>query len=628
MTQYCASLEKAKTALLILKYERKTELRKRKQQPKKKKNCVWKKKVKPMAEEKKTGETGNSNGTIGLTADQLAKEFKEHSVAEFFKKNKQMLGLTGKIRTLTTIVHEYLSNSLDACEEAKVLPEIEVKISELGEEYYEVMVKDNGPGLTEQTIGKALAQLLAGTKFHRLMQSRGQQGIGASGVTLLSLMTTGKQIQVITGNNKKTLMAELTIDPKKNEPKIIKMEEIKKEFKGTAIKAKFKEVKYQRSDQGAFEYIRRTAIANPHATITFTEPDGTKTVFSRTSKAIPERSIEVKPHPKGATVDEILTMAKATDARKVSSFLKNDFDRMGDKAIEEITKQVHFDMNKDPKKLEWGEAEEIVKAIKGIQFIAPRTDALRPIGQERIEASLKEIVQPEFLSVVERKPQVYSEGFAFQVEVAVAFGGNAGRGNGETIENSDGTKTEIKKVEIMRFANRVPLLFDGGGCALTKAVQSIDWKRYGIKDMDSAPLTVFVHILSVHIPYTGAGKQAVSDDESIMEELRLAIMDTGRRIYQFVAGKRREAEKQAKKKIFMKYATEVALALNVLTEKPVKTIEAKLHEIVLKRLKLEEKKEKQLEEEMSDAELEKERKKEAKETKKKKKKGSFAEGDE
>ena len=565
-----------------------------------------------MAEQK-------NNDNEPIDAESLAKEFKDHSVAEFFKKNKQMLGLTGKIRTLTTIVHEYTTNALDACEEAKILPEIEVKISELGEEHYEVMVKDNGPGLTEQTVGKAFAQMLSGTKFHRLMQSRGQQGIGASGCTMLALMTTGKQIQVITGSGKKTLMVELTIDPKKNEPKIIKIEEIKKEFRGTAVKAQFKGIKYQKSDQGAFEYLRRTAIANPHAKIIFIEPDGTKTVFERTSKVIPPRSIEVKPHPKGVTVDEILTMAKSSEARKVSSFLKNDFDRMGDKAIEDISKHITFDLNKDPKRLEWHEAEETVKAIKSIQFIAPRTDSLRPIGKERVEAALKEIVQPEFLSVVERKPQVHSGGYAFQVEAAVAFGGNAGRSSGEVIENSDGTKSEVRRVEIMRFANRVPLLFDGGGCALTKAVQSIEWKRYGIRDMDNAPLTVFAHILSVHIPYTGAGKQAVTDEEAIMEELRLAIMDTGRRIYHLVAGKRREAEKQAKRKLFMKYATEVAIALNVLTGKGAKLIEEKLHDIVLKRLKLDEKKEKELEEEMNDEQLEKEAKKAAKEKKKEKK---------
>ena len=122
-------------------------------------------------------------------AEQLAKEFKEHSVAEFFKKNKQMLGLYGKVRTLTTVIHEYVTNSLDACEEANILPEIEVEIEELGTEYYEITAKDNGPGLTKETVGKALGQLLAGKKFHRMIQRRGQQGIGSAGCTMLSQST-------------------------------------------------------------------------------------------------------------------------------------------------------------------------------------------------------------------------------------------------------------------------------------------------------------------------------------------------------------------------------------------------------------------------------------------------------
>ncbi len=555
--------------------------------------------------EKKVLDEENGNGK-GLTAEELAKEFQEHSVAEFFKKNKQMLGLSGKIRTMTTIIHEYVSNSMDACEEAKILPDLEIKIIELGEEYYEIIVNDNGPGLTKDTIGKALGQLLAGTKFHRMVQQRGQQGIGAAGCTMLSLMTTGKPIQVISGTSKgEPFSAELTIDPKTNSPKIIKTEDLKKDFKGVAIKAKFKDIKYQKSEQGPLEYLRRTAIANPHAKIIFVDPLGEKTVFNRTSNTIPERPLEAQPHPKGVTVDELLEMAKSTQSKKISSFLKTDFDRMGDKAIEEIEKAISFDLNMAPAKMTWEQAEEIIKAFKGMQFIAPRLDVLRPIGEERIIDSLKSIVQPEFLSVVSRKPTVYRGGFAFQVESAVAFGGNAGRMTDEKSEEGE----SVRKMEIMRFANRVPLLFDGGGCALTKAVQSIEWKRYGIKDLDNAPLTVFIHMLSVHIPYTGAGKQAISDEEAIMEELRLALMDAGRKIYRYIAGRRRDAEKLEKKKLFLKYATEIAIGLHDLTGKDVKEIEKKLHDIVLKKLKLEEQKEDDLAEELSEEELEKESKK-------------------
>lgn len=518
---------------------------------------------------------------IQITGEDLAKEFKEHSVAEFFKKNKQMLGLVGKIRTLTTIVHEYVSNSLDACEEAKILPDIDVQIDELGNEYYEITVKDNGPGLTKETVGKAFGQLLAGTKFHRMIQMRGQQGIGCSGCTMLSTMTTGKPAHIITGTGKtKPIAVELTIDPKKNEPKIISMEELKKDFKGTVVKAKFKEVKYVNSDQSPLEYLRRTAMANPHAKIKFVDPEKKVYVFERSSKEIPRKPIEVKPHPKGATVDEIVTMAKYTDARKVSTFLKTSFDRMGDKSVDDLSKKVSFDLNKDPKTLAWEEAEEIVKAIKEMDFIAPRTDGLIPIDEQRIEKSLQSILEPEFISVLTRKPAVYSGGFPFQIEVAVAYGGKSGKENPEVPGQ--------KRIEIMRFANRVPMLFDAGGCAITKAVQSVEWKRYGIKDLDNAPLSVFVNMISVHIPYTSAGKQAVAEEDEILEEIRLALMDVGRRTSKYISGKRKEYEKHMKRELFLKYIPEVAEALAGVTKDDSKGLEKQLEKLVLDKLKLEE----------------------------------------
>ncbi len=565
-------------------------------------------------------EEGITPAEHAATAEELEKDFKEHSVAEFFKKNRQMLGLYGKVRTLTTVIHEYVTNSLDACEEARILPLIKIKIQELEPEYYEVTAEDNGPGLTEKTVGKALGQLLAGTKFHRLVQQRGQQGIGAAGATMLAQVTTGKPVKVITGTGKgKAISLEMTIDPKKNEPKISNLREINRDFRGLAIEAKFKDVLYRESEQGALEYLRRTAIANPHAEIHFTDPGGNKTIFKRSLNEIPKPPAEVKPHPKGATVDELLTLAKETDARKVNSFLKTAFERMGDKAVREIAKKVSFDLNTDPRKLGWNDAEEIVKCFKGMAFIAPRTDALRPIGEERIRKSLESIVQPEYSNVITRKPQVYKGGFPFQVEVAIAYGGNAGRAYSNGAKNAEGV--EERKIEIMRFANRSPLLFDGGGCAITKAVQSIDWKRYGIKDVDSAPLTVLVNFISVHIPYTSAGKQAIADEDEVMEELRLSLMDSGRKTARYIIGKLREIEKQAKKKLYMKYAVEVAYAVSELTKKPKKEIEKRLLNTVLKRLKLEEKEDEKMNkksDEEVEKEIEKKHKKEEKAGEKKK----------
>lgn len=521
-----------------------------------------------------------------VSAEQIAKEFKEHSVADFFRKNKQMLGLVGKIRTLTTIVHEFCTNSIDACEEAGILPDIEVKISELGNEYYEIMVQDNGPGLTKETVGKALGQLLAGTKFHRMIQSRGQQGIGAAGCTMLSQMTTGKPTQVITGTARgKPISLEITIDTKANRPKIENMQEISRNFKGTAVKAKFKEVKYQESEQGALEYLRRTAIANPHARIKFQAPNGEIIIFERTLKSIPRKPSEVRPHPKGVTVDELLNLSRTTDSRKVSSFLKTSFDRMGDKSISEIGKMVSFDLNKDPKKLEWNDAEEIINAFRKLNFVAPRLDGLIPIGEDRIKKSMQSIVKPDFLTVITRKPQVYAGGFGFQIEAAIAYGGNAGRATGTC--NTEGVIE--RKIEIMRFANRAPLLFDGGGCAITKAVNSIDWKRYGVKDMETAPITIFVNMISTHIPYTSAGKQAIASEDAVLEELRLALMDTGRRTSQFINYQRREKEKQVKREMFFKYIPEIAQALGVMTRTSQDLLKKKLEKLVTEKLRIEEK---------------------------------------
>ena len=271
------------------------------------------------------------------------------------------------------------------------------------------------------------------------------------------------------------------------------------------------------------------------------------TIFERSAKEIPHKPIEIKPHPKGVIVDDVASLSKQTQAKKVSSFLKTEFDRMGDKSIDDISKGVSFDMNKDPKQLNWEESEEIIKMFKKISFIAPRTDGLQPIGEERIRRSLEKIVAPEYLSVITRKPQVYSGGFPFQVEVSVAYGGNAGRMTNETVQvvtEGEGDEPQVRKIEIMRFANRAPLLFDSGGCAITKAVQTIDWKRYGIKDFENSPITIFVNLISVHIPYTSAGKQAISDEDEIMEELRLALMDAGRKTGMFIAGKRKEQEKK------------------------------------------------------------------------------------
>lgn len=547
-----------------------------------------------MSEEKTTKiiKDENKDATTQIDAAELFTEFKEHSVADFFKKNKQMLGLSGKQRSLTTIIHELVTNSLDACEEAGILPEIEVKLAELGTEYYEISVKDNGPGIPEDKVASALGKLLAGTKFHRLVQTRGQQGIGVSGIILLSQMTTGKPTKVISGTSKgKTISLEISIDSKTNSPKVVNKHYLENKYRGLAIKCKFKEIIYKKGQNSVDEYLRRTAIANPHLTLSFEDPSGEITKYTRTINKLPRIPKAVKPHPRGVSVDELLSYARHASARKVNSFLSTNFDRVGQTSIDNIQKLVHFDLNKDPRALSWEEAEDLVKAIKETKFIAPSTDNLVPIGEDQIKKSLKSIVSPEFLSVVTRKPGVYQGGYAFQVEAGVAYGGGAGRlvSVEKTVEKGVTKTEEVRYSEIIRYANKAPLLFDAGGCAITKTVESVDWKRYGVNNFDTSPVTVFVNLISVHIPYTSAGKSAVSDDNDIVNEIKLALMDVARRVGTYIIEKKREAEKKEKKKVFAKYAPYVVDALVHTTGEKNKDLLLKnLNNMVLEKLKMEE----------------------------------------
>ncbi|HEX54698.1 MAG: DNA topoisomerase VI subunit B [Candidatus Altiarchaeales archaeon] len=508
-------------------------------------------------------------------ADELFKEFKETSITEFFRKNRAHLGYSGKLRSLTTVIHEIVTNSLDACEEAGILPEIYVEINSLGNEHYRVFASDNGPGIPIRHISDVFGKMLAGTKFHRNIQLRGQQGIGVAGVTMFSQITTGKPIKIRTSTgNGKVYEVKLMIDIAKNRADIISKNEYEQYWRGTEIEVELKNVKFNLSDKGPFEYIRRTAIANPHARITFVDPEGRKTVFERSSDKIPKPPIAIKPHPKGIEVDDLLQMAKASNARKVSSFLTSTFARMSNAKVKEIQEYVSFDLNKNPRRLTWSECEEIVNAIRNIKFLAPSTEGLEPIGEKQIRSAVLNILDPEFESVLTRPPRVHSGGTPFIIEAAIAYGGHAGRNSKEGV-----------RAEVMRFANRAPLLFDAGGCAITKAINSIDWKRYGLKDIENSPITIFVNIVSTYVPYTSAGKQSIAEEKEILKEIRMALMDLGRKFQVYHSRKRRAMEREAKRQILMKYSTELAAGLAKLTGEDENKILRDLQELIEEKIR-------------------------------------------
>ena len=500
--------------------------------------------------------------------DKIFQQFKEHSVAEFFKKNQQMLGFTGKVRSLTTVVHEFVTNAIDACEEAGTLPDIFVGLEELGEEHYKLTVEDNGPGIPKTHVGKALGQMLAGTKFHRYVQQRGQQGIGGSGCVMFSYLTTGKPTRATSYYNGTSYELEVLIDFKTNKPLLNMLKEEPTERHGLTVVSEYKGVKHEQSNKGIFEYLRRTALVNPHAQITFMDPASGRIVLPRSSEKIPPKPFEIKPHPLGISAHDLLeTSHHYPDYRKLAALLQNAFSRVSAAKISElraIVTDVDFDMN--PKNLTWDEAEKIVKAFGAVKWIAPATDSLVPIGQEQIEASFKNIFSPELVVVTQRSPKVYKGGIPFVVEAGIAYGG--------------GIASAGKQGEIMRFANKVPLLFDTSGCALTETIKAIDWKRYSLKNFDEEPIAVLVNLASVHIPYTGAGKQAIANEEDIENEIRYAVMEAARSIQRYLSGKRKAHEIANKKKVIERYVQQLSSDLADLSGEKRDGIVKKLGKII------------------------------------------------
>jgi len=490
------------------------------------------------------------------TAEDLAKGQRDISVAEFFEKNRHLLGFDNPRKSLLTTIKEAVDNALDACEEAKILPEISVEIIEMAENRYRIIVEDNGPGIVKEQIPKIFAKLLYGSKFHRLRQSRGQQGIGISAAVMFAQLTTGRPTKITskTAQNKPAHYMELHLNTQTNSPEVM-VDEIKpwdiKEH-GTRIEMDL-EAAYIKGDQSVDQYLKETAIVNPHATIIYTNPKAEQFIYARATDSLPKEPLEIKPHPYGLELGILMKMLKNTEARTLNSFLLNDLSRIGPGTAKEICEMALIDPKKRPEEMSMQDAEKLIKAMKETKIMAPTTDCLSPIGEDLLEKSLKKEINAEFYVAVTRSICVY-RGNPFQIEVGLAYGGN---------------QSKEDAVQILRFANRVPLLYQQGACAVTKAIVTTNWKAYGLQQSNGSiptgPLTILVHMCSVWVPFTSESKEALAHYPEIIGEIKLAVQEAGRRLQLYVAKKHRVQNQLERANLFERYMPEVADALSRLT---------------------------------------------------------------
>ncbi|WP_370573420.1 DNA topoisomerase VI subunit B [Methanomethylovorans sp.] len=496
-------------------------------------------------------------------AEELAKNQKSISVAEFFEKNRQILGFDSAPRSLITTIKEAVDNSLDACEEAEILPDILVQVERSDKDSVVIIVEDNGPGIVKEQIPKVFAKLLYGSRFHALKQSRGQQGIGISASVLYSQLTSGHPARIISkiGPGKPAHYYELMINTSTNEPEILKEEVLDWDrHHGTRIELEMEASYVKGRRQSVNEYLRATAIVNPHARIKLIEPDKNEILFERATDKIPVAAKEILPHPHGIELGTLMKMLRYTERQKLTPFLRYSFSKIGHFTAEEICKASGLDGEIDPHEINRDQARKLLDAFGKVKIMAPPTDCLSPIGESLIYKGLEKEFNVDFIATTSRTPSVYS-GNPFLVEVGLAYGGD--------LQKED-------RVDILRFANRVPLLYQQGGCVTTHAIESIKWKQYGLNQpgggLPTGPVAILVHVASTNVPFTSESKDAIAEIPEIKAEIELAVKEVGRKLNMYMNRQETLKKRREKEIIITKVLPKMAKKLAETLDKDVPDI--------------------------------------------------------
>jgi DNA topoisomerase-6 subunit B len=514
-------------------------------------------KAPPKATRKTAAKAGSRRkGSGPASAESIAQKQRDISVSEFFAKNRHLLGFDNPAKALLTTVKELVDNALDAADEAHIPADVEVRIDELSEDRFRVRCTDNGPGIVSRNVPSVFGKLLFGSKFHRLKMSRGQQGIGVSAAGMYGLLTTGHPVRVIsrTAKNKPARLFEIAIDTQKNQPAVRREEDTDWDMDhGTQVEIEL-EASYRKGQHSVDNYIRQISIANPHTEITYLAPDRRSDadihVFERVTNELPPETAEIKPHPYGVELGVLMQWLRESKLRNLQGFLSAEFSRVSSRLAGEICDTAKLSRRKKPSTLNRAGAEALHKAIQKTKIMAPPTDCIAPIGEELLERALQAIHPCEFSTSVTRRPMVY-RGNPFLVEVGIAYGSAELSGEDAAL--------------MYRYANRVPLQYQQGACAITRAITSTDWKKYGLQQpRGSAPLgpmIILVHIASVWVPFTSESKEAIAHYPEIVKEIRLGLQDCGRRLGSHLRRRRRDADEAKKRGYIQKYIPHLAQAL-------------------------------------------------------------------
>lgn len=469
------------------------------------------------------------------------------STAEYFAKNLQQVGFSSPLKAVLTTLKEAVDNSLDACEQTGILPELEIEVSKVGNgstkntDLIKVVVEDNGPGIDSDDLAKVFGEYLASSKFGKGQCSRGQQGIGISAATTWAQMTNAKGVQVISKTKamRKAISAQVDVDIKTNTGIVKNKETIdwKNKVSGTRVEFLMDGRIQLNGDGGLQTYVDGTALLNPHASMKFKLGDADWLKTDRVSQEMPEIPEATLPHPHTFKLGEFITHATLYGKVTLSKFLKTAFSRISDQSITDFVKAglPKNLLEKPITSLSEEDFKKVFQAVQSTQLMSPSTKSVLTIGEDALSKSIKRLGEVDFFSVVTRKPTI-CDFKPVVVEVALARFINRGE---------EGTP-----VQLLRFANRVPLQFDKSGCAITWAIESVNWKSYGLaqpkESLPQGPYVFAVSVVSPFIKFKNASKETIDASEELVEEIRRALMQAGQKLSRHIKHEMKEADLERK----------------------------------------------------------------------------------
>jgi DNA topoisomerase VI B subunit len=441
--------------------------------------------------------------------------------------------------------------------------------------FYRLTCSDNGSGMPSEDIPNMLGRVLSSTKYNSVQQTRGKFGLGAKMVLIWSQMRVAQPMEVKSALTDQDFISfyKFNIDLHKNAPLVREHKKLKNagRWRGTEISVLI-EGNFTSYRSKLLRYLKLIAIITPYATFDFRfvaedNKNYMHHIFSRRTDKMPPPPEEAKHHPSDVDLELLKKIIAATKQRKLTSFLCNEFSNItknyASRIVKELCgggtkKEAKGDEDEDgdyseaaasknitPKQMSEKQILGLHQFMHQVRFGDPDGKYLSPAGEYNLRLGVMKELNPDMVATYQGDAKAL-EGHAFIVEAAVSIGGKD-----STIEHN--------QLNVFRFANRIPLLFEQGNDVITKTAQAIKWNNYKIH-LDQG-VGVFVSIVSTKIQFKGTSKEYIGESDEISQAVRHALQQCALQL-KAKLWKKEEAKQQAeKKKSLEKYIPDVSRAV-------------------------------------------------------------------